>query len=143
MELDQTLSPWVKLLEEAFRPYPEFIQHICTQLAELEKMAPRVEVAGVEPVRSQVKPLSDKSVLLVDQAEVSRVLVSHYFKGLPVKLEFALTEASARDKCESQSFDLILMGENLKTDFPKSIPLQTMLGTREERIEKLKQYLWA
>jgi len=74
------------------------------------------------------------------------VLASHYFKGLPVKLEFASTEGVARERCRTQSFDLVLLGEglnrSLESDLPKAIPLQSMLGTKDERIEKLKTLLW-
>ena len=52
-------------------------------------------------------------MLLVDDAEINRVLMSHYFKGLPVKLEFAVSVDAALEKCKARRFDLIVIDDEL------------------------------
>ncbi len=65
------------------------------------KTTPRVSTPSVK--------LSEKKVLLVDDAEINRVLMSHYFKGLPIKLDFASNAHLASDKCREDSFDLVVV----------------------------------
>lgn len=74
--------------------------------------------------------LSEKSVLLVDDAEINRVLMSHYFKGLPVKLDFAVNAELANTKCRECTFDLVVidfdengraLAQNLKNQGLKAI----------------------
>jgi CheY-like chemotaxis protein len=93
--------------------------------------------------------LPERHVLLVDAAEINRVLMSHYFKGLPVKLAFATSVESALKKCESVKFDLILLDDEemdvqqLKsTDF-NTLAIQSLIGSKDERLEKMKSLLWS
>jgi CheY-like chemotaxis protein len=51
----------------------------------------------------------EKRILLVDDAEVTRVLMAHYLKGLPVKLDFAPNLGRALGYCDEKSFDLLLV----------------------------------
>jgi PleD family two-component response regulator len=108
----------------------------------------------------------ERHVLLVDDAEINRVLMSHYFKGLPVKLEFAVSVNVALEKCKNRRFDLIVVDDEL-TDLENPIlrnssnqvvGLSNRAGdtsspvhfthvlsrgqAREAFIEQLKAYLW-
>ena len=139
MQIDQNLNPWVAELETAFQPYAEFVQEVALKLEAIELQAiltPPIELQVV--VRTEVLPattsapallveqasaatapkvkkiLSEKRVLLVDDAEINRVLLSHYFKGLPVKLDFASSGEMAVQKCGTQNFDLIVIDDELQ-----------------------------
>lgn len=139
MQIDQNLNPWVAELETAFQPYAEFVQEVALKLEAIELQAiltPPTELQVV--VRTEVLPattpapallveqasaatapkvkkiLSEKRVLLVDDAEINRVLLSHYFKGLPVKLDFASSGEMAVQKCGTQNFDLIVIDDELQ-----------------------------
>ena len=111
---------WIKSLEDAFEPYPKFIENLVKELALLEKnlnasaleILPSKEVSAPSPKRQTAAPsvkLTEKKVLLVDDAEINRVLMSHYFRGLPVKLDFAVNGTLACDKCKVDEFDLIVI----------------------------------
>jgi CheY-like chemotaxis protein/uncharacterized coiled-coil protein SlyX len=73
-----------------------------------------VETAPVErrstraPVSNRPR-LSAKRVLLIDDAEVNRVLISHYLKGLPVEVDFAPTLEAGERLGLSGRYDLILV----------------------------------
>ena len=70
------------------------------------------EVSAKREVKTEV--FAPKKVLVVDDAEMSRVLMSHYFKGLPLVLEFSFTAQDALNRCQKlqeqgKRFDLIFM----------------------------------
>jgi CheY-like chemotaxis protein len=73
-----------------------------------------VETAPVErrstraPVSNRPK-LPAKRVLLIDDAEVNRVLISHYLKGLPVELDFAPSLEEGERLGLTARYDLILI----------------------------------
>ena len=135
METDQIIDSWIQKLDMAFQPYVNFVDTVTTQLEAIELQAiltpppevqvvVRTEVVSVstptaEPARPEAvikvkKVLSEKRVLLVDDAEINRVLMSHYFKGLPVKLDFASSAAHALQKCSVTQFDLIVVDDELQ-----------------------------
>ena len=121
------------------------------------------------PRQSQPKMLAlpGRSVLLVDDAEINRVLMSHYFKGLPVKLEFAISISAAIQKCKDHKFDLIVIDDELQglenTELTQSSQKLVALSNRNEAsatmrpefqhvisrglnresfVEQLKSFLW-
>ena len=103
MELDEAnLNPWIHQIEVAFKPYADFVVQISEQLKE------------VSTVRAKAT-LAERRVLLVDDAEINRVLMSHYFKGLPVRLDFAISVSEAILKCKEQAFDLIVVDDELQS----------------------------
>ena len=120
MQLDELLAPviepWIKDLESAFQPYPEFVQVVVQKLKEIEATLSSDENSEGEAKSSSLKvseapslTLTDKRVLLVDDAEINRVLMSHYFKGFPVKLDFAPSASLACEKCSLHQFDLVVI----------------------------------
>jgi len=77
----------------------------------------RVSEPSASPSTSpSSKPVAraSKSVLVVDDAEINRVLMGHYFKALPVKIEFSMSGPDAIEKCRAKKFDLILMDLQMK-----------------------------
>jgi CheY-like chemotaxis protein len=69
--------------------------------------------------RSSRNP-SPKRVLLLDPVELNRVLISHYFKGLPVTLAYAKTKEEASHLLEQSKgagpYDLLLVDPGLKVE---------------------------
>jgi CheY-like chemotaxis protein len=59
---------------------------------------------------------SPRRVLLLDDAELSRVLVSHYFKGLPVSIDYAKTAEQASEFIENARYDLLLIDSEFKIE---------------------------
>lgn len=66
------------------------------------------------------RALSPKRVLLLDPVELNRVLMSHYFKGLPVTIEYVRSPAEAMRELEQPAkqgpFDLLLVDLDLKIE---------------------------
>ncbi len=149
---EESLNAWIQQLEEAFKPYPEFIAQISAKIEALEaelaleriqrlaavpvsasSPAPKPMVTStaekaklskaLEVITTQVYP--ERKVLLVDDAEINRVLMSHYFKGLPVKLDFAKNGDIALEKCKETQFDLIVIDEEIQN--PKGSELAATL----------------
>lgn len=127
--LDEIMKPWTDDLGKAFAPYPEFLAKLNQELEALQKilfekeneiadLSSRVEASPVIPrtqkVSEPTRKLSEKKVLLVDDAEINRVLLSHYFKGYPVKLDFAVNLDMANEKCSKSQFDLIVVDFDAK-----------------------------
>jgi CheY-like chemotaxis protein len=54
--------------------------------------------------------------LLLDDVELSRVLVSHYFKGLPVSIDYAKTAEQASGFIENARYDLLLIDSEFKIE---------------------------
>jgi CheY-like chemotaxis protein len=69
---------------------------------------------ALRPVIKLPPNAAPKAMLIVDDAEINRVLMGHYFKTLPVKLEFCGSGADAIEKCKRKKFDLILMDLQMK-----------------------------
>jgi myosin heavy subunit len=126
--------------------------------------APRVSTPRVSQPKGPALP--ERKVLLVDDAEINRVLMSHYFKGLPVKLHFAISMNAALEKCKEHQFDLVVVDDELQglgeTAFSQSglklVALSNRTGSidsrpefqhvlnrgqsREAFVEQLKSFLW-
>ncbi|MBS1958007.1 MAG: hypothetical protein JST80_00910 [Bdellovibrionales bacterium] len=49
-----------------------------------------------------------QKVLVVDGAEINRVLFTRYFQGLPFEIAFARSEDEAENKIAQQRYDLVL-----------------------------------
>ena len=73
-------------------------------------------------------------VLVVDDAEINRVLMGHYFKPLPVQVEFSNSGEDAVQRCQGKRYDLIIMDLQMKgmsgveasqkiRDFEKATPI--------------------
>ncbi|NDG85032.1 MAG: response regulator [Proteobacteria bacterium] len=71
--------------------------------------------------RASSRSLEPRKILLVDDAELSRVLVSHYLRGLPVRVDFAPTLQDAVSACSGKKYDLLLVDYELKGTEPVSL----------------------
>lgn len=109
--------------QELFPAYSGFVQHVNDALTSIS--AAIAEQQNDAHTRSTPAPKKSqqitkfsthetKKVLIVDDAEINRVLMSHLFKSLPIKLEFANCGNQALEKLAQQSFDLILMDLQMK-----------------------------
>jgi CheY-like chemotaxis protein len=121
------------------------------------------------PRNTQIKgpTLPDRKVLLVDDAEINRVLMSHYFKGLPVKLHFAISVTAALQKFKENQYDLVVVddelqdldhseliqnsqklvalsngGNGLSLKHPEIRHVLNRGQSREDFVDQLKSYLW-
>jgi CheY-like chemotaxis protein len=138
---NQESELWALELEKAFQPYVRFVGEMVSGLGILER-----DLAGTRPgdepspERLPAEPGSrrslsgksihqklpeertrdEKRVLLMDGAEISRVLFSHYLKGLPIQLEFAKSEEQALEKCNHTEFDLLIVDQALMISNPDS-----------------------
>jgi|GEM_PF-2428030 len=127
---------WVESIRVAFQPYARFVEEVSTGLTHLEhlrderisELLNEVEKLKLElsfkPVLAGVSSPSDpkpaaskpsKRVLLLDPVELNRVLVSHYFKGLPVALDYAKTPDEAM-RVLGGAYDLLLVDFALKIE---------------------------
>ena len=100
-----------KQARQAFSMHADFVEQVHDVLTSLQGMIPEAK-----KVKSLVKFENQiiKNILIVDDAEINRVLMSHLFKTLPVKLEFANSGTQALEKISKQNFDLILMDLQMK-----------------------------
>jgi len=83
--------------------------------AEIERLrtAPPVSSTPQKTVARVRKELAEKRVLLIDDAEVNRVLLSHYLKGLPVRMDYATTISKAIELCSRFKYDLLILDTGL------------------------------
>lgn len=130
--------------------------------AEIERLraAPVVEKPSVTPRMSKPKKdLPEKQVLLIDDAEVNRVLLSHYLKGMPVQVDFARSLALGAEQCSRKRYDLVILDSGLREDdsgagiesleaakgaaplVPTESVLVPALG-REAVLERISKSLW-
>jgi len=106
-----TLREYEVLFEKCETVLPSFAEFV-NRVAEGLKTASVAPKAAPSPKATVAR--SSKSVLVVDDAEINRVLIGHYFKALPVKIEFSISGPDAIEKCRAQKFDLILMDLQMK-----------------------------
>lgn len=111
---------WIRELEAAFAPYPAFVREVSEHLR----------------VLTQKPVLAERRILLIDDAELSRVLMSHYLKGLPVKMEFASTLERALDLCAQHSFDALVVDFELKGHTPETL-ISALRGASNARLMAL------
>ncbi|NDF15269.1 response regulator [bacterium] len=113
----KTLSPeadsWARDLEVAFAPYPAFVREVNERLLALVETLEAPAAKKNKP-RALSTPLPERRVLLLDDAELSRVLISHYLRGLPVQVDFAPSLEHALELCTRSSFDALLVDLELK-----------------------------
>ncbi|MBU6154793.1 MAG: response regulator [Bdellovibrionales bacterium] len=118
--LDQLLS--------SFRPYREFVEQVSLGLERLLRIHEDL-IRGHETARPALPDLSEKRmdrknsikptpkrILLLDDSELSRVLVSHYFKGLPVSIDYVKTKSEADLFLEQGTYDLLLIDLELRIE---------------------------
>ncbi len=84
--------------------------------AEIERLRTVAPVPMIQKAARTKRDLSEKRVLLIDDAEVNRVLLSHYLKGLPVRLDYATTVSKAVELCTTGKYDLLILDTGLVTD---------------------------
>ena len=86
-------------------------------------------------------------ILVVDDAEINRVLMGHYFKPLPVRVDFSSSGEDAVLKCQTAKFDLIIMDLQMKglsgvetsqkiRQFEKNIPIIAITSGEANDAEK-------
>jgi len=127
-----------------------------------------VRASAPREAKPKAPTLPERMVLLVDDAEINRVLMSHYFKGLPVKLHFAISITAAMQKCKEHAFDLVVVDDEIQgldnSEFTKGSQKLVALSnrgsghaemhpefqhvlnrgqSREEFVEQLKSFLWS
>jgi CheY-like chemotaxis protein len=91
---------------------------------EIDELKDQLRTPAEAPVQTPIqasvrKPKairSSKRVLLLDNAELNRVLVSHYFRGLPVQIDYAKTPDQALGSIEGATYDLVLVDFELKVE---------------------------
>ncbi len=112
---EPNIEEFLKKCEAALPEYHQFVEAVYQGLKELEanevvaidlpEVAPRaVTTRSKSPVIA-----SGKRVLIVDQAEINRVLIGRVFKGMPVQLEFSKDGVDAVTKCKQTDYDLVIM----------------------------------
>ena len=100
-----------KKMLEGIRAYHQFVEDVHAELTALQT-APLI--------KQEVSHLKNKRILIVDDAEMNRILMSHFFKRVPVRLEFAESGERAIEKVRQyadaqQPFDMVLMDLQMKT----------------------------
>lgn len=81
--------------------------------AEIERLKTVTPVASAPRAARSKRDLSEKRVLLIDDAEVNRVLLSHYLKGLPIHVDYATTVPGAIELCSRGKYDLLILDTGL------------------------------
>ena len=132
---DATLAEYEQFFgraQELFPAYAGFVQHVNETLVAIDErmkeqetiiasfqaraaQAPQSQIAN----RSESKKTAHKSptietqekkkILIVDDAEINRILMSHLFKSHPFTLTFANSGEMALVKFSQDKFDLILI----------------------------------
>jgi len=124
----QQYEEFFRQCEKMFPAYQEFVAQLLGTLSAIEQKQEREqkqEPLSVSIREKQAAPKlklhqgAPKSVLIVDSTEINRVLMSHYFKDLPIKLEFSASGVEAVKRCQSlqdqgKRYDLILMDLQMK-----------------------------
>ncbi len=114
--------------KELFPIYSNFVQQVNDALVTIQELQvaqqsmPQtpVSVKSESPQKSKTVPApvvhigEKKKILIVDDAEINRLLMGHLFKNTPTTLEFANSGEQAIEKITRQSFDLILMDLQMK-----------------------------
>lgn len=134
---------WVRELEAAFAPYPEFVREVSEKIRVLNESLQAIPQETPEPseegapapaetrpekrtenrteVRTRAKQLPARRILLLDDAELNRVLISHYLREWPVKIEFAPTLDRALQLCSQGAYDALLVDLELQGQTPESL----------------------
>jgi CheY-like chemotaxis protein len=113
--LNSETESWVRELEAAFAPYPAFVREVSEQIRLLSESFVEAEV------RTRARRLPARRLLLVDDAELNRVLISHYLRELPVKIEFAPSLDRALQLCAQADYDAFLVDLELPGQEPSSL----------------------
>jgi CheY-like chemotaxis protein len=99
-------------LEDACKLISTLRAEVHTAQAEARLPVSRESTRGA---KAPSKNLTEKKILVIDDAELSRVLLSRSFRGLPVKLEFAKSLDRASELCTGTDFDWMLIDYALAT----------------------------
>jgi len=108
-ELDSTRAA----ADSATRELTTLKRELQARDAEIERLKNSTPTPSVPRAPRIKKELSEKRVLLIDDAEVSRVLLSHYLKGLPIRVDFATTVPRAIELCSQSKYDLLILDTGL------------------------------
>ena len=104
-DFDTTLNEFLAKVKTHLGQQADFVQHVNDALtAILESPNQNTPVPREPRVSAKVK-----KVLIVDDAELNRILMGHVFKNMSVVLQFASSGDQAIQKIAEQSFDIILM----------------------------------
>jgi CheY-like chemotaxis protein len=141
LELEAAIRPFPRFVEDVCKELAglealreQLIRDHESRLQELEAARLRAEqqVASATsalaskrtvtaPERPPSRALEPRKILLVDDAELSRVLLSHYLRGLPVRVDFAPTLQEAVSACSGKKYDLLVVDYELKGTEPASV----------------------
>ncbi len=108
--------------QELFPAYSGFVQHVNDALNSIHESVGEGESSKIPtqkkphsaPKFESLGKLEKKKILIVDDAEINRVLMGHFFKHVPTLLEFASSGEQALTKISQHTFDLILMDLQMK-----------------------------
>ena len=141
LELEAAIRPFPRFVEEIcaglagleavreqqIRDYESRLQELeearlrAEQQAVSAASAPAPKRTSAAQERAPSRSLEPRKILLVDDAELSRVLMSHYLRGLPVRVDFAPTLEEAVSACSGKKYDLLLVDYELKGTEPVSL----------------------
>ena len=92
-------------IQKAFPIYADFVEQVNQSLSAIQNKKHEARV---------VRSTESKKIIIVDDSEINRILLGHFFKNMPVVLEFASSGDQAIEKTNQNSFDLILMDLQMK-----------------------------
>lgn len=120
-DFETSLNELLDQIKVKFDQYADFVQYVNDALISIQNSKPEINSSQPRAVTSAPKksePLvasgEQKKILIVDDAEINRVLMGHFFKSMPVNLEFAVSGEQALEKIKVHTFDLILMDLQMK-----------------------------
>lgn len=117
-----TISEYERLFsraQEILPAYSAFVHYVNEALTALNNPSanqtpvPQPSL-GTKSGASHFRYFENKKILIVDDAEINRILMSHLFKNSGVVLEFANSGEVALLKVSKQRFDIILMDIQMK-----------------------------
>lgn len=117
-DFDKTLNEFLDQVKIKFDQYSDFVQYVSDALVSLQNTPPESVPSPKKAVSAKQQTVvatgEKKKILIVDDAEINRVLMGHFFKNMPVTLEYAVSGEQALEKITGINFDLILMDLQMK-----------------------------
>lgn len=127
MQQDDTqMNEFIAQVKSHVESHQQFVHQVSEALTHLiEAMAVKdaqqtrstpapKKTPAVSKFEDSISNSVQKRILVVDDAEINRVLMGHFFRSLPVILEFANSGEQAMEKIVDDTFDLILMDLQMK-----------------------------
>jgi CheY-like chemotaxis protein len=107
---DQTKVLALGMTEYAVKPIgrPELHRLVCKLLSAAET-GRSIQASGAEEASPKVPEKQNLQILIVDDSEDNKFLLSEYLKSGPYELTFADNGKAAVEEAANQTFDLILM----------------------------------